>query len=200
MTITVQPTQPPGTPPNAADDAYGADQDTALTVTAPVGVLANDTGDALTAAHISGPQHGSLTLNADGSFTYTPDAGYSGSDSFAYQPLQTAPAPTRPSRRSPSHGPSSRPSRAPTPTTPRRTPPLRSRTPPACWPTTPERRLTAAPISGPEHGRLTLNADGSFAYTPVAGFNGADSFSYRGARRGWTVSEVAQRHAHRPTR
>src|SRR5207302_1728495 len=58
-----------------------------LTVAAP-GVLANDTdpdGDALTAVLATSPAHGALTLNADGSFTYTPSAGFSGSDSFTYQ-------------------------------------------------------------------------------------------------------------------
>jgi VCBS repeat-containing protein len=34
---------------------------------------------------VSGPAHGSLTLNADGSFTYTPDANYNGADSFTYK-------------------------------------------------------------------------------------------------------------------
>ena len=33
---------------------------------------------------VSGPTHGALTLNADGSFTYQPDANYSGPDSFVY--------------------------------------------------------------------------------------------------------------------
>ena len=51
-------------------------------------MLANDTdvdGDALTAILVSGPAHGSLTLNADGSFTYTPAANYNGPDSFTYK-------------------------------------------------------------------------------------------------------------------
>src|SRR5207253_2221981 len=78
-------------PPVANADAYTADQDTALTVPAAAGVLANDAdpdvADAghLTAALVSGPAHGSLTLSADGSFTYTPAAGYVGPDSFTYQ-------------------------------------------------------------------------------------------------------------------
>src|SRR5262249_57949445 len=52
------------------------------------GVLANDTdvdGDKLTAVLDKGPGHGELTLNADGSFTYTPDANYNGADSFTYK-------------------------------------------------------------------------------------------------------------------
>src|SRR5207247_5315462 len=42
-------------------------------------------GNILTAALVSGPSHGTLTLNADGSFTYTPASNYNGSDSFTYK-------------------------------------------------------------------------------------------------------------------
>ena len=51
------------------------------------GVLANDTspsGRPLTAAQVAGPAHGSLALNPDGSFTYTPANGFTGTDSFTY--------------------------------------------------------------------------------------------------------------------
>jgi ELWxxDGT repeat protein/VCBS repeat-containing protein len=75
-------------PPVAGADAYTADQDTALTLGAAGSVLANDTDadhDPLTASIVTGPTHGSLTLNADGSFTYTPVAGYVGPDSFTYR-------------------------------------------------------------------------------------------------------------------
>jgi VCBS repeat-containing protein len=34
---------------------------------------------------VTGPSHGSLTLNADGSFTYTPDQDFNGTDTFIYQ-------------------------------------------------------------------------------------------------------------------
>ena len=72
--------------PVAVDDTYTTSEDTPLTVVAP-GVLGNDTdveGDTLTAGLVSGPVHGTLTLYADGSFTYTPDAGWLGTDSFTY--------------------------------------------------------------------------------------------------------------------
>ncbi len=39
--------------------------------------------------------------------------------------------------------------------------------------------LSAVLVSGPSHGTLTLNADGSFTYSPADNFNGSDSFTYR---------------------
>jgi VCBS repeat-containing protein len=73
--------------PVAADDAYSTNEDAPLTVAAP-GVLENDSdpdGDTLTASVVSGPANGTLTLNADGSFTYTPAANFNGTDSFTYK-------------------------------------------------------------------------------------------------------------------
>ena len=54
---------------------------------AAAGVLANDTdadGDPLTATLLTGVSNGTLALNPDGAFTYTPDANFNGSDSFTY--------------------------------------------------------------------------------------------------------------------
>src|SRR5205807_1061036 len=39
--------------------------------------------------------------------------------------------------------------------------------------------LTAVLVTGPAHGTLTWNTDGSFTYTPAANFNGTDSFTYK---------------------
>jgi VCBS repeat-containing protein len=77
-------------PPAPADDAYGVNEDATLSVGGP-GVLANDADIdgpfPLTAGLVGGPAHGSLALNADGSFTYTPNSNYSGSDSFTYKSI-----------------------------------------------------------------------------------------------------------------
>src|SRR5207244_2864911 len=73
--------------PVAVNDSYTGTEDTLLTVAAP-GVLGNDTdveNDALTAIVVSGPTHGTLTLNANGSFTHMAAANYNGLDSFTYK-------------------------------------------------------------------------------------------------------------------
>lgn len=72
--------------PVATSESYSMDQDTTLTVPG-AGVLANDTdadGDVLTAQVASGPGSGTLVLETDGSFTYTPDPGFVGTDSITY--------------------------------------------------------------------------------------------------------------------
>jgi len=77
---------PGNNPPIATDDAYGTPQNAPLTVVAP-GVLSNDTdveSDALTASLTTGPANGTLALETDGSFSYTPNAGFLGADSFTY--------------------------------------------------------------------------------------------------------------------
>lgn len=76
--------------PIGTADAYNAIAGQALTIAALQGVLANDTdanGDDLTAQLVTGPAHGTLALAANGSFTYTPTAGFTGADSFQYQPF-----------------------------------------------------------------------------------------------------------------
>ena len=70
--------------PQATDDTYSTAKNTPLVVPAP-GVLGNDGGAGLSAVVFSGASsHGTVSLAADGSFTYTPTAGYSGPDSFPY--------------------------------------------------------------------------------------------------------------------
>jgi Ca2+-binding RTX toxin-like protein len=74
--------------PVAEDDVFAMRQDQQpLTVEAP-GVLANDSdpdGDFLRAFLLNGPTNGTLSLHADGSFSYTPKAGFIGMDRFTYE-------------------------------------------------------------------------------------------------------------------
>src|SRR5207237_762540 len=74
--------------PTAKPDSYAVNANTALTVTAGAGILANDVnplGGLMTATLITGTAHGTLSLSADGSFTYTPNANFTGTDTFTYQ-------------------------------------------------------------------------------------------------------------------
>ena len=41
-------------------------------------------------------------------------------------------------------------------------------------------------VSGPSHGTLTLNGDGSFTYAPTAGYTVPELFTYYGERSGGT--------------
>ncbi len=50
--------------------------------------------------------------------------------------------------------------------------------------------LTALLVDGPQHGSVTLNADGSFTYVPNSDYNGSDSFTYK-ANDGSLDSSVA---------
>jgi VCBS repeat-containing protein len=73
--------------PTASDDGYATDEDTPLVVSAAEGVLDNDqdVGSPLSAILVSSPIQGTVSLAADGSFTYTPDADANGSDTFTYR-------------------------------------------------------------------------------------------------------------------
>ena len=74
-------------PPTALPNEYTTSLDTPLTIAAP-GLLDNDRdaeGRALTAHLGTLPANGTLTLNKDGSFSYVPNPGFIGSDSFTYQ-------------------------------------------------------------------------------------------------------------------
>jgi hypothetical protein len=80
---------PNNTAPVASGDGYGATEDALLTVDAASGVLSNDTdadGDVLSvdsfdAVSVHG---GAVSMNADGGFTYTPQSGFTGTDTFTY--------------------------------------------------------------------------------------------------------------------
>ena len=169
-------------PPTANADSYTASKGQPLVVSAAQGVLANDTdpdGDSLTALDLTNPAHGTLVLNADGSFIYTPAAGFSGTDSFTYEAsdgtLDSTPATV--TLDVVDHPPTAN---ADSYTASKGQPLIVSAAQGVLAnDTDPDgNSLTALDLTNPAHGTLVLNADGSFIYTPAAGFSGTDSFTY----------------------
>jgi len=78
--------------PVAVENSYAVNQDTpvsgnVITDNTGTGVDSDPDGDALTAetTPVIAPLNGSVVMNGDGTFTYTPNAGFSGTDSFVYQ-------------------------------------------------------------------------------------------------------------------
>lgn len=186
VTITVTPVDSNDFTPVAYADEYSVSEDETLSIaSSSSGVLANDTdadGDTLTAQSVSSPSNGTLTLNTDGSFTYTPNPDFSGTDSFTYQasdgtfssstttvtitvnPMTDVPTATGESYAvgedqtlsvTAANGVLTNDSDADGNT------------------------LSALLISSPANGTLALNTDGSFTYTPASDFNGTDSFTYQ---------------------
>src|SRR5665213_925905 len=73
--------------PIAVGDSYSLTGNTPVSIDAAHGVLANDVefnNSALTAISATNVVGGTVTLNADGSFTFTPTTGFSGTASFQY--------------------------------------------------------------------------------------------------------------------
>jgi len=169
--------------PVAVNDAYSTNEDTAGAANAAGGVLANDSdanGDPLSVSLVSDVSNGSLTLNSDGSFSYTPDANFNGTDSFTYEvsdgnggtdqavatitvtPVDDAPVAVDDSY---STGFET------------------ALTVPAAGVLANDSdidgdALSIAGVQQPANGTVVLNADGSFTYTPDARFSGLDSFDY----------------------
>lgn len=180
---------PTGNTITTSPDSYTTAQDTALTISPP-GVLGNDasTGTAaLTAALVTGPAHGTLNLNSNGGFTYTPSAGYSGSDTFTYTASATDATSANgtvtltitPASNNPPPGQNTITAMSDAYTTQQET----ALTVPAPGVLGNDTSTGTAPLMAtlttePSHGTVNLSSDGSFTYTPAAGFSGADSFAY----------------------
>jgi hypothetical protein len=154
---------------DAADDSETTDEDTQL-----VGdVSVNDTFSAAAAYSLNtGTSNGTVIVNADGTFTYTPHADYNGGDSFTYDVLDINGF-TETQLVTLTIGPvddATDDSGA-----------------------TDEDTLLAGNVSTNDsfgaattysvnttttNGALVFNADGTFTYAPDADYNGADSFTY----------------------
>ena len=144
----------------------------------------------LTAELISNVQHGTLALNANGTFTYTPNPGYFGTDSFTYQSSNGTlnsgsatitlhvDAPPLAAGNSYVVGENTSASVSAAQGV------LMDATDPNGYP------LSASLASGLKHGNLTLNSDGSFTYVPANNYVGTDSFTFA-ANDGFSSSATA---------
>lgn len=172
-TITVTLTN---TAPVAQTDSYRASQSTTLAVPAS-GVLANDTdtdGDKLSALLVTSPAHAaSFALRTDGSFTYTPAAGYFGTDSFTYNASDGHASSNTATVNLAVVG---------TPTANNQSVSVPFNTAKAITltgsdPNSPPQTLTYTVFTAPAHGTLSGTAP-NLTYTPTAGYQGADSFTF----------------------
>jgi VCBS repeat-containing protein len=182
--------------PVATNDSYSTPTGVALSVTAASGVLKNDSdanGNALTATVVTLPTHGTLSLSSTGSFTYTPAAGYAGADSFTYKAKDAALfsniatvsiTVTASVNRVPvAVGNSYSVNQGAV---------LTAAAPGVLGNDTDADgdALTASLATNPAHGTLSLSSNGSFTYTPAAGYSGSDSFTYK-ASDGKSTSSTA---------
>jgi autotransporter-associated beta strand protein/VCBS repeat-containing protein len=169
-----------GGPPVANDDAYSVSWNHDLTVSAGAGLLANDTGASLQAIKLTGPANGTLrSLNSDGSFSYSPAAGFVGTISFTYKANDGTndSAPATATITVVDHAPvavnDSYTVTNNSLTVPYGQDVLANDTDADGDP------LTAQKLTDVAHGTLTLNANGSFTYTPYSTNFGSDSFTYQ---------------------
>jgi len=162
--------------PAATADEYAVAEDTTLTVAAP-GVLANDSdvdGRPITAVLVQAPAHGTINLNANGSFVYVPAANYNGTDHFTYRAndgaLSSAPTTVVIAVSAVNHAPTASDQSV----TGQADAPIAI----ALSATDLDQdALTFRVIGAPVHGVLS-GAAPNVVYTPVEGYRGADSFTF----------------------
>lgn len=177
-------------PPVALPDTYSGSEDQSIVALATVNdLLINDydpdTGDVLTVntTPIVGPSNGSLTLNANGSFTYTPTLDFFGTDSFTYEvsdgrrvaqavaTLNIANVNDDPAATNDDYVVDEDTTLSPV----LNVDDLRFNDTDIDGDSL---AVTTTPITDVSNGSLTLNSDGTFQYLPNADFFGSDSFEY----------------------
>ena len=182
--------------PLVADASYEAQSGTQLSVGAP-GVLAGSVGTGLSANLVSGVNHGALTLNHDGSFSYAATPGYTGSDGFTYDATDASGAVSNVATVSIAVGVASGPAVVPetftgeVANTELQAGGVRGSGPEVYLgsanalagdsdPNGGTLSTTAATITTSQGGTVTMAADGTFTYAPPVAFQGtSDSFSYQ---------------------
>jgi len=180
----------------AVDDYYYTPADTPLTVTSVNDILTNDLGaGTLTAALATDVSNGVLVLSPDGTFTYTPNGGFVGTDAFTYTVTDTvevsAPATVYISVGDvPQAVDDAYTTVLNTPLTITDASGLLSNDVVNGAGT-----LTAELVSGvpATQGVVILDpsGNGAFTYTPLAGFTGDATFTYQARRTDGQVSNVA---------
>lgn len=180
VSVTVTPVNDP---PIALADNYAIDEDNTLNVDAGSGVLANDgdvENDALSAVLVAVAGNGSVSLNADGSFTYTPDPDFNGTDAFSYEANDGSDPSNAVQVTITVNAVNDAPVAADDSYSVNQDGTLNVGAPGVLENDTDAEgsALTAAKSADPAHGTLTLNGNGSFEYTPDTGYAGTDSFTY----------------------
>lgn len=175
---TVYTTVPGNAAPVATADSYSTHMGTALSATT---VLSNDTdaeSDPLTAVQDSSPSHAStFTFNSDGTFSYTPTAGYVGDDSFTYHANDTHSDSSTVTVTI--HVTNTAPVAVADSYSTHMGTALSATTVKANDSDADSDPISPAKDTNPSHSSaFTFNADGTFSYTPAAGYVGDDSFTY----------------------
>ena len=186
-TVTIQVVDGTDNMTTAVDDAYYGFPDADI-----VGnVLDNDTdpeGDNQTVdtavSPSNGPSNGSVVLNADGTFTYTPNAGYTGTDSFVYEIFDAGSPVARDTATvyisiDPNDGGNeilAIDDINDTFVNIAVSGDVSTNDINADGPVGSE---TFTLVNGPSNGTLTLNADGTYTYTPATDYVGEDTFEYQ---------------------
>jgi RHS repeat-associated protein len=170
------------TGPTAVADSYISAPNSTLNIPNYAGVLANDTGGSgpLSAVLISGPAYGSLTLNSDGSLSYT-NSSYAMADGFTYEAFDGTNY-SSPASVSIQLSYMSQPTVASTNFSVLHDHTLNVSAPGVLSGSSDPNHihLTSVLVSGPSSGSLALNSDGSFSFTPNTHFQGSVSFSFKG--------------------
>ena len=177
--------EPVNDAPLAQNDDYATAEDMTLFIAVGIGVLGNDLdvdSATLSARLVAAPTHGTLTLDADGSFSYAPDPDFHGTDSFTYRAddgatvseIATAIIVVAPANDAPVAADDGY--------TTGEDAPLLVAAPAGLLANDADADgdpLAAVLLGGPAYGTLTLDADGGFSYAPDPDFHGTDSFTYR---------------------
>ena len=123
-----------------------------------------------TFAKTTNPAHGSVVFNANGSYTYTPANGFTGTDTFTYTITDPA-GQTSTATETIKVGPGAVNDKY---TTTINTPVAGS----AAAGDTFAPGSTFAKATDPAHGSVVFRPNGTFTYTPSKGFTGIDTFTY----------------------